>query len=138
MKHLLIFPMAFYVFYMGTILMLMFFTRVRGIKSGEVDFKFFKTYSTTRPLPDFMVAVGRHYDNQFQVPMLFLVTCCTYMALDQAGYVTAALAWLFVLTRIIHSFIHLGSNKVMNRARIFGVGWIIIMVMWGILLANAI
>lgn len=138
MKHLLIFPMAFYVFYMAIILMLMFFTRVREIKSGTVDFKYFKTYIATRPLPDFMVTVSRHYDNQFQLPILFLVTCCTYLAMDQAGYVTVILAWLFVATRIIHSFIHLGNNKVMNRARIFGVGWIIIGIMWGFLVANAI
>ena len=138
MKHLLIFPMAFYVFYMGVILMVMFFARLRGIKSGEVDFKFFKTYSTTRPLPDFMVAVSRHYDNQFQVPILFLVTCLTVIVLDQTSYTTVILAWLFVATRIIHSFIHLGSNKVMNRARIFGVGWVIILVMWGFLVVQSL
>jgi hypothetical protein len=138
MKHLLIFPMAFYVFYMSAVLMLMFATRVRGIKSGTVDFKFFKTYSATKPLPDFVAVVGRHYDNQFQLPILFFITCCVYMILDSTNLVTVILAWLFVSTRLIHSLIHLGNNKVMNRVRVFGAGWIIVLIMWGFLVANAV
>ena len=40
------------------------------------------------------------------------------------------LAWLFVLTRIVHAAIHIGPNKVRWRSPAFALGFLIVAVMW--------
>ena len=130
MKYQLIYPMAFYVFYIWVLAVYMFRTRVKAIKSKEVSYKFFQTYSGDSP-QEYTVRVARHYDNQFQVPMLFLITCAAHMALDQAGYTTLVLAWVFVATRLAHSFVHLGSNNLRKRVLAFACGWLVLLIMWG-------
>jgi hypothetical protein len=40
------------------------------------------------------------------------------------------LAWLFVLTRVIHSAIHVGPNKVRWRTPVYALGFLILVVMW--------
>jgi hypothetical protein len=40
------------------------------------------------------------------------------------------LAWLFVLTRLLHTAIHIGPNKVRWRSPVFALGLIILAVMW--------
>jgi hypothetical protein len=40
------------------------------------------------------------------------------------------LAWLFVLTRIVHAAIHIGPNKVRWRSPAFTLGFVIVAIMW--------
>ena len=40
------------------------------------------------------------------------------------------LAWLFVLTRIVHAAIHVGPNKVRWRSPAFALGFLIVAIMW--------
>lgn len=128
MKHLLIYPMAFYVFYIFCLLTYAFRTRVRAIKSGKIDPKYFKAY--LGPHPDELIVVGRHYDNQFQAPLLFLVTCTTHLIVDRVNMLTLFLAWLFIATRVGHSWVHLGKNKLQKRVLFFAAGWSVILMLW--------
>lgn len=130
MNQQLIYPMAFYVFYMWGLAGYMFFTRLNAIKTHEVPMRFFKTYSGSE-LKDKVIVTGRHYDNQFQVPILFLITCAVFLAMGQVSQFTLVLAWLFVVTRLAHSFVHLGANNVRHRVIAFASGWITVLMMWG-------
>jgi hypothetical protein len=129
MKHLLIFPMALYVFYIWCIAVFMFRTRVQAIKSGQVTAKYFKAFVGDPP-PDRAVLVGRHYDNQFQLPLLFFICGTIHIAMDMVNPMTLILAWVFVISRGFHSWIHLGTNKIQKRAFAFAVGWAVILLMW--------
>ena len=40
------------------------------------------------------------------------------------------MAWLFVLTRLVHAYIHTGSNYVRHRFNAFAVGVFILLAMW--------
>jgi hypothetical protein len=40
------------------------------------------------------------------------------------------LEWLFVLSRIVHAYIHCTSNIVQWRFRAFGFGMLVLMIMW--------
>jgi hypothetical protein len=40
------------------------------------------------------------------------------------------LAWLFVLTRVIHSAIHVGPNRVRWRTPAYALGFLILAIMW--------
>ena len=44
---------------------------------------------------------------------------------------------LFVATRAVHSYVHLGSNNVRFRALSYFAGWIVIIAMWLVVAMNA-
>jgi hypothetical protein len=135
MKHLLIFPMAVYVFYMFAFAIFMFLTRVRSIREGKIPIKYFRVYDGDH-LPERLELFSQHYENQFEVPILFLITCTVFIALDFATTTTLILAWVFVISRGFHAWIHLGKNEVQKRAAAFVIGWLAIFWMWVQLSAN--
>ena len=121
--------MALYVFYIWCVTVFMFRTRVRSIKTGQVPLKYFKAYASEPP-PEHVMVVGRHYDNQFQVPLLFLVTCALCIALGAVNTLTLVLAWAFVISRGFHAWIHLGSNHLQKRVMAFAAGWVAVLLLW--------
>jgi hypothetical protein len=129
MKHALLIPMAVYIFYIWGVAIFMFISRLKGIREGTVSPKYFKAYLGPQP-PERLVLIADHYQNQFEVPVLFLITCVLFIALDAANYVTLALAWFFVVSRGVHAWIHLGRNKIQRRAAAFAVGWAALLAMW--------
>jgi hypothetical protein len=48
------------------------------------------------------------------------------------GLPFTVLAWVYVLARTVHAWIHLTSNNVMNRMYAYGVGWLALVAMWGL------
>lgn len=129
MKHPIIYPMIVYVLYLFALALFIFRARVMAIKSGKASFKYFRAFTGEAP-PEELIVAGRHYDNQFQLPMLFLITCTLYVALNFLGPISVIFAWLFVVSRVLHSFVHLGRNRVGQRAATFALGWICIIAMW--------
>jgi hypothetical protein len=130
MNYQLIFPLAFYVFYIWLIGLFLFMSRSRAVRSGKLRLQYFKTY-TGEPPPEKALVLGRHYDNQFQLPMIFLSGGILHFTLAMSNGLTVALAWAFVASRIVHSRIHLSSNRVQYRALAYAVGWFIMLAFWG-------
>lgn len=128
-KNLLIYPMAFYAFWMFGVAVHLFRTRVRALKNKEVSMKYFRAY-TEAPPPEYSKVAERHYENQFEVPTLFFSTGIMHFALGAANNLTLGLMWLFVVSRLAHTFIHLGSNNVRFRMVSFFIGWFTIVALW--------
>ena len=61
--------------------------------------------------------------------MLFYVVCVVMWQLDAVSPLALAAATAFVLSRIVHAVIHLGSNYIPNRRRAFTAGWWVLMAM---------
>lgn len=72
--------------------------------------------------PDDVRKVANNIRNQFQVPVLFFVLVLVLYARGSADAFALALAWLFVVSRAVHSLIHIGANYVPNRTRVFKLG----------------
>ncbi len=51
------------------------------------------------------------------------------MGAGRIGVLALVAAWLFVVSRIAHAWLHLGSNYIPNRRRAFTVGWWILLFM---------
>jgi hypothetical protein len=69
------------------------------------------------------------YGNQFELPVVFYVLCLISHTTRTADLIFVILAWIFVITRIVHAFIHTGSNVVRLRGGVFGLGFIVIVIM---------
>jgi len=86
-----------------------------------------------------MLKMSNHYNNLLQVPILFYVICILIFVTQRVDEVFIGLAWLFVITRFVHSFIHLGKNNTLHRFLIFGLGVLLLMILlmrWAIGIAG--
>jgi hypothetical protein len=79
--------------------------------------------------PESVLKINNNIRNQFELPVLFYVICVVLWQLDAVTAIALAAATAFVLSRIAHAMIHLGSNYVPNRRRAFTVGWWVLMAM---------
>ena len=88
------------------------------------------------------VALGQHqwsdaatqaaanFRNQFEMPVLFYVGVAFALILRKTDYIRVTLAWIFVLTRLVHAFIHLGPNVVKWRGVAYIIGVVVLMAFW--------
>lgn len=110
------------IFYLG-------WNRYRAIHDGRVKISFFRTY-TEGAQPERLHLLGRHVQNHFEVPPLFYIVLIFIYTTDSVTAVSVALAWLFVIVRAAHSFIHLGSNNVSRRFFTFGFSLLVLTALW--------
>jgi hypothetical protein len=101
--------------------------KIRAIRAGECD-------QARRPLyddafPEYVLKINNNLRNQFELPVLFYVLCFALWALDAVGVLALTLASLFVVSRVLHAWIHCTSNVVAHRRRVFTVGWWLLVAM---------
>jgi len=102
--------------------------RTRALRSGAVRAE---DVALREPnWPQQATKVANSYANQFELPVLFYVlTILAYMT-HKAGIVFVVLAWIFVIFRLLHAFVHVTSNTVNVRGPLFGVSAVVLAVMW--------
>lgn len=106
------------------------YLRFNAVKQGEIDPRFFSLYRGYEE-PEKLAAYSRHVVNLFETPVLFYVVCIIAFVSGQSGGLTiVALAWGYFATRVLHSFVHLTSNVVIVRFRIFMVSMLILAILW--------
>jgi hypothetical protein len=74
--------------------------------------------------------IGNCFHNQLELPMLFYVLVALILITNTNSVVFVALAWAFVLTRLVHAFIHTGSNRVDQRFYALAAGFAVLVAMW--------
>lgn len=137
MTHDLIFPMFAMVMLTFIVGGITSFTRIRDARSGAMDVKYFKTFSYGQPT-EAVLKTGRQFVNLFEVPVLFYAGCCAGMIVGVAGVLPLLFAWLFVLARVVHAWIHIGSNKILPRMFAFLFGFLCVIALWLVVLVRAI
>ena len=80
--------------------------------------------------PDDAVKRAASYTNQFELPVLFYAVVAFALIAKGADLVMLILAWIFVLSRILHADIHIGPNKVRWRTPAFALGFLVLAIMW--------
>ncbi|WP_428029554.1 MAPEG family protein [Ancylobacter sp.] len=80
---------------------------------------------------------GNCFRNQFELPVLFYVLVILALVTRQASFLFLVLAWLFVISRVVHALVHVTTNDVRWRFPAYAVGAIVLLVMW-VLFAMAI
>ncbi|MBX9825801.1 MAG: MAPEG family protein [Xanthobacteraceae bacterium] len=70
------------------------------------------------------------FSNQFELPVLFYVLTTLAMVTKHADLLFVLLAWVFVAMRLLQALVHVTSNDVRFRGGFYGVGAIVLLVMW--------
>ncbi len=103
--------------------------RRRGVRS--LDKETAKTLAMgTFDWPDDARKRAANYTNQFELPVLFYAVVAFALIVNAANTVMIVLAWIFVLSRILHAAIHIGPNRVKYRAPAFALGFLVVGIMW--------
>lgn len=71
-----------------------------------------------------------NFRNLFELPVLFYLGLIVAAFANLADALTLGLAWLFVITRIVHSAIQCGYNKVMHRFFAYVSGALALWALW--------
>ncbi len=109
-------------------------SRYTAIHNRSVSIKYFRTFNEGSQ-PERLHLLSRHVQNHFEIPPLFYVGILFTYATGSVTVLSVVLAWLFFLTRCVHSFVHLGANNVTARFSTFGVSLIFLAGIWVCLLA---
>lgn len=127
----MLFPMAAMVLMTLVIAFYMAKVRFTAIKSGETtDLSYFKTFQGASTEPENVQKVQRNYHNLLGTPMLFYAACAAALALGIADTVLLYMAWAYVGLRVIHSYVHITSNVVTLRFRIFALSMFMLTAIW--------
>ncbi|HEV2517540.1 MAG TPA: MAPEG family protein [Devosia sp.] len=69
------------------------------------------------------------FDNQFQLPVLFYIGAGLALYFGPTLF-EVVLAWLFVVSRYIHAFVHVTDNHVIRRFAAYFAGLLLLCVYW--------
>lgn len=125
----MLYPMFMLVILSNVVMLITVRTRFASVRSRAVPAGYYSLMSG-HEVPEFVAKTTRHFNNLFEVPVLFYAGCLAYMALDLSDPFPVACAWAFVAMRVIHSFIHLGYNNVLHRLLAFGAANLCALSMW--------
>jgi len=67
------------------------------------------------------MAAGDQFTNLFETPVLFYVMAIALLAVEAVTPLALFFAWVFVIARIVHAFIHLTYNLVGHRLVAYGI-----------------
>ncbi|MCJ9671486.1 MULTISPECIES: MAPEG family protein [unclassified Neorhizobium] len=101
--------------------------RYLAVRAGSAEAGHFRE---SREEPPESLAVHNNLKNQFELPVLFYAACLVLYVSTADNGGTVALAWIFVLSRYAHSYVHLTSNRLRYRRPIFMAGFFAVMAMW--------
>ncbi|QBL09771.1 hypothetical protein E0Z06_09710 [Rheinheimera sp. D18] len=129
MEKLILLPVFVQVLLTSVVMILMGRRRIRAAKNKEISIAAFKTMNLTGANEQ-VIATSRNFDNQFQMPMLYLFSVLFTLQLGLADTAYVALGAAFVFLRVAHTFIHIGTNNVRLRFNVFLLGCAVLWAIW--------
>src|ERR1700722_1352893 len=110
------------------VLATLFRSRVGAVRQGLVSAAYFRIYQGASE-PESSAKAARHFSNLFEAPILFYVVCLAAMITHFTGPAMQALAWVYVGARVVHAYVHLGSNRLRHRMRAYFFSWGVLLTM---------
>ncbi|MBC7280204.1 MAPEG family protein [Hoeflea sp.] len=101
--------------------------RLGAVKAGTAKVSDFKVPSIE---PEPSATAARNLTNQFELPVLFYAACLSLFVTGGAGIAAVVVAWAFVLARAAHAYVHVTSNRVRLRRRLFIASLAVNFVQW--------
>ena len=102
--------------------------RVATVRSGTVKRR---EVALREPnWPPHVTKIMNAYQNQLELPVLFYVLVCLLIPTRHADLMFVVLAWVYVLLRLVHAYVHVTGNEMARRGIVFLVGGVVLAAMW--------
>lgn len=125
----IIYPLIGMVFLSFIVGMKMLASRIRAVKKEGMNPAFFALNRGAKQ-PDYLVRVSQHYENLFELPVLFYVVSLLIFITNKTDQVYLVLAIFFVVIRYIHAVIHITYNNLIHRRNAFLMGALVLFIIW--------
>ncbi|MBU1309321.1 MAG: MAPEG family protein [Gammaproteobacteria bacterium] len=129
MEKFILLPVFVQVLLTSVVMVLMGRRRIAAAKNKEISMSAFRTMNLTGANEQ-VIATSRNFDNQFQMPMLYFFSVLFTLQLGVADVIYVGLGAAFVLLRVVHTLVHVGSNKVRLRFNVFLLGCAVLWAIW--------
>ena len=129
MEKFILLPVFVQVLLTSVVMILMGRRRIAAAKNKEITLSAFRTMNLTGANEQ-VIATSRNFDNQFQMPMLYLFSVLFTLQLGLADLAYVVLGAAYVLLRILHTVVHIGSNAVRLRFNVFLLSCAVLWVIW--------
>lgn len=101
--------------------------RVAAVRNGSAEAAQFRE---NREEPLASLLVHNNLKNQFELPILFYAASLALDASTADNIGTVILAWIFVIARYVHSYVHITSNRLRHRRPVWMVSFFALAAMW--------
>lgn len=129
MDKWLLIPVFAQILLTSVVMIIMGRRRILAAKNKHINVTAFQTMDLSGAAPQ-VIATGRNFDNQFQMPLLYLFSVLFTLQLGLADITFLVLGCLFVALRYWHTVIHIGSNHLRSRFQVFLLGCVVLWVIW--------
>jgi hypothetical protein len=108
----------------------LYITRVREMKNKRIDPQALKLRSQLQSQLTDSAAPANNFMNLLEMPVLFYLAVLLSLVLLVQDQVLVALAWTYVILRVVHSLIHCTYNRVMHRFLVYFSSCLILLLIW--------
>ena len=122
-------PVSVLALWTGAVMFMTGFQRIRAVRAGRVSRNAF-ALGESPAVPTDVTVTNRNLMNLLEMPVLFYVACIAFYATGHVERGVLVLAWTYVGLRLVHSAIHLTSNRVMHRLIAFALSNIVLVALW--------
>jgi hypothetical protein len=120
----LLYPMAAHVALAALVYVLLTFARAPSVWGVG------KASDGSNPWAQVERRISANLSNQFEWPLFFYAACLVLLQLGAADTVQTWFAWLFVIGRVAHSFVHIFTTNVRLRGIVFTINFLAVLAMW--------
>jgi hypothetical protein len=113
----------------SVIMVIMGRRRFSAARNKEISLGAFRTMDLAGA-NEGVITASRNFDNQFQMPMLFMFGVLFVLHFQLADLVFVLLGALYVALRLLHSVVHITSNHVRRRFNLFLVSCVVLWAFW--------
>ena len=112
------------------VMIIMYRKRVTEMKTKRIHPQRTKTRSKTLGVLTDSETSANNYTNLFESPVLFYTAILLTLILMVQDTILVILAWTYVGSRVMHSFIHITYNRVMHRFMVFLFSSFVLFAIW--------
>ena len=112
------------------VMLIMYRKRVDEMKLKRIHPQRIRTRSKSKALLTDSASAADNFSNLFELPILFYTAILLTLILMVQDSILVILAWAFVISRYLHSFVHVSYNRVMHRFSVFVFSSFVLLAYW--------
>jgi hypothetical protein len=112
------------------VMLIMYLKRLAEMRSKRIHPQRIKSRSAAHGELTDSETAANNYSNLFESPVLFYTAIVLSLILMLQDSMLVMLAWIYVTSRYVHSFIHITYNQVVHRFLVFVFSIFVLVAMW--------
>lgn len=112
------------------VMLIMYRKRVAEMKLKRIHPQRIRTRSKSKALLTDSASAADNFSNLFELPTLFYTAILLTLILMVQDGILVILAWSFVISRYLHSFVQVSYNRVMHRFSVFVFSGFVLLAYW--------